>query len=46
MVIPIGAGPRNRRGGIVVGVDGSSGSLAGLRWPIRGGGAGAWRYRR
>jgi nucleotide-binding universal stress UspA family protein len=35
MAIPTGDGPRNRRGGIVVGVDGSPGSLAALRWAIR-----------
>jgi nucleotide-binding universal stress UspA family protein len=35
MAIPTGAGPRTPRGGIVVGVDGSPGSLAALRWAIR-----------
>ena len=35
MAIPTGAGPRPPRGGIVVGVDGSPGSLAALRWAIR-----------
>ena len=35
MEIPTGAGPRTRRGGIVVGVDGSPGSLGALRWAIR-----------
>jgi nucleotide-binding universal stress UspA family protein len=36
MVIPTCAGPRSTMGGIVVGVDGSTGSLAALRWAIRG----------
>ena len=35
MTIPTGAGPQPPRGGIVVGVDGSPGSLAALRWAIR-----------
>jgi nucleotide-binding universal stress UspA family protein len=35
MAIPTGAGPRTPRGGMVVGVDGSPGSLAALRWAIR-----------
>jgi nucleotide-binding universal stress UspA family protein len=35
MAMPTGAGPRPTRGGIVVGVDGSPGSLAALRWAIR-----------
>ena len=35
MVMPTGAGPRLTRGGIVVGVDGSPGSVAALRWAIR-----------
>ena len=35
MAIPTGAGPRPPRGGIVVGVDGSPGSVAALRWAIR-----------
>jgi len=32
-----GASPQSRAGGIVVGVDGSPGSLAALRWAIREG---------
>ena len=35
MSTPTGAGPRPPGGGIVVGVDGSPGSLAALRWAIR-----------
>jgi nucleotide-binding universal stress UspA family protein len=35
MAIPTGARPPPPRGGIVVGVDGSPGSLAALRWAIR-----------
>lgn len=35
MALPTGAEPRTPRGGIVVGVDGSPGSLAALRWAIR-----------
>jgi len=35
MATPTGAGPPPPRGGIMVGVDGSPGSLAALRWAIR-----------
>jgi nucleotide-binding universal stress UspA family protein len=35
MAIPTGAAPPPPRGGIVVGVDGSPGSVAALRWAIR-----------
>ena len=34
MAIPTGTGPPARQGAIVVGVDGSPGSLAALRWAI------------
>jgi nucleotide-binding universal stress UspA family protein len=35
MTTPTGGGPQPAEGGIVVGVDGSPGSLAALRWAIR-----------
>ncbi|MDN5916476.1 MAG: universal stress protein [Pseudonocardia sp.] len=35
MAAPNGADPRPQAGGVVVGVDGSPGSLAALRWAVR-----------
>ena len=35
MITPTGGGPQPAGGGIVVGVDGSPGSLAALRWAVR-----------